>query len=123
MMGNGNADVGAGACRRTRTGLRAVVLACVAGLGIAAALGGPIAYRELTTSAETVPPESPAMAARPHATAGVPAGFADLVAQVRPSVISIRVKIESWPCKAVTTGTMAPLLPWTRTACREAAKS
>ena len=55
MMGNGNADVGAGACRRTRTGLRAVVLACVAGLGIAAALGGPIAYRELTTSAETVP--------------------------------------------------------------------
>ena len=95
MMGNGNADVGAGACRRTRTGLRAVVLACVAGLGIAAALGGPIAYRELTTSAETVPPESPAMAARPHATAGVPAGFADLVAKVRPSVISVRVKIES----------------------------
>ena len=41
---------------RMRTGLRAVLLACVAGLGIAAAVGGPIAYRELTTSAETVPP-------------------------------------------------------------------
>jgi hypothetical protein len=40
----------------------AVLLACVAGLGIAAALGGPIAYRELTTSAETVPPASCAMA-------------------------------------------------------------
>jgi hypothetical protein len=71
MMGNGNADSRPGACgRRTRTGLHAVLLACVAGLGIAAALGGPIAYRELTTSAETVHPESPAMAARPHAPAG-----------------------------------------------------
>jgi serine protease Do len=96
MMGNGNADARPGASgRRTRTELRAVLLACVAGLGIAAALGGPIAYRELTTSAETVPPASPAMAARPHAMAGVPAGFADLVAKVRPSVISVRVKIES----------------------------
>jgi hypothetical protein len=96
MMGNGNADSKSGAYgRRTRTGLHAFLLACVAGLGIAVALGGPIAYRELTTSAETVPLESPAMAARPHATAGVPAGFADLVAKVRPSVISVRVKIES----------------------------
>jgi serine protease Do len=101
MMGNGNADSRPGACgRRTRTGLHAVLLACVAGLGIAAALGGPIAYRELTTSAETVRPESPAMAARPHATAGLPAGFADLVAKVRPSVISIRVKIENSPVQS-----------------------
>ena len=101
MMGNGNADSRPGACgRRTRTGLHAVFLACVAGLGIAAALGGPIAYRELTTSAETVRPESPAMAARPHATAGLPAGFADLVAKVRPSVISIRVKIENSPVQS-----------------------
>ena len=101
MMGNGNADSRPGACgRRTRTGLHAVLLACVAGLGIAAALGGPIAYRELTTSAETVPLESPAMAARPHATAGLPAGFADLVAKVRPSVISIRVKIENSPVQS-----------------------
>jgi len=101
MMGNGNADSRSGECgRRTRTGLHAVLLACVAGLGIAAALGGPIAYRELTTSAETVRPESPAMAARPHATAGLPAGFADLVAKVRPSVISIRVKIENSPVQS-----------------------
>jgi serine protease Do len=101
MMGNGNADSRPGACGRgPRTGLHAVFLACVAGLGIAAALGGPIAYRELTTSAETVRPESPAMAARPHATAGLPAGFADLVAKVRPSVISIRVKIENSPVQS-----------------------
>jgi hypothetical protein len=38
MMGNGNADARPGASgRRTRTELRAVLLACVAGLGIAAA--------------------------------------------------------------------------------------
>jgi serine protease Do len=86
MMGNGNADPRPGACaRRTRTGLFAFLLACAAGLGFAAG--------EVTTSAEIVPPESPAMAARPHA--GMPAGFADLVAKVRPSVISIRVKIEN----------------------------
>jgi hypothetical protein len=88
MMGNGNADARPGACRRTRTGLRAVLLACVAGLGIAAGLGGPIAYWELTTSAETVPPASPAMAVRPHATAGVPAGFADQIDWLAPSVVA-----------------------------------
>ena len=104
MIGNGNADSRFGACGRTRTGLRAVLFACVAGIGVAAALGGPIAYREITTSAETVPAESPSVAARPHATAGPPVGFADLVAKVRPSV-------NSRPCKAVTTGTMVPLLP------------
>jgi serine protease Do len=101
MMGNGNADSRPGACGRgPRTGLHAVFLACVAGLGIAAALGGPIAYRELTTSAETVRPESPAKGARPHATAGLPAGFADLVAKVRPSVISIRVKLKNSPVQS-----------------------
>jgi hypothetical protein len=57
MMGNGNAEPRPGASgRRTCTGLHAVLLACVAGLGIAAALGGPIAYRELTASTETVTP-------------------------------------------------------------------
>ena len=74
MMGNGNADSKSGAYgRRTRTGLHAFLLACVAGLGIAVALGGPIAYRELTTSAETVPLESPARTEKtrfPRARAG-----------------------------------------------------
>ena len=75
MMGNGNAELRPGACgRRTRTGLHAVLLACVAGLGIAAALGGPIAYRELTTSVETVPAEFP-LSGSAAARNGRPAGW------------------------------------------------
>jgi hypothetical protein len=44
MTESGNADSTAGASvRKPHSRLRAVLLACVAGLGIAAALGGPIA--------------------------------------------------------------------------------
>jgi hypothetical protein len=104
MMGNGNADSRSGARgRRTRTGLHAVLLACVAGLGMPRRWGGPIAYRELTTSAETVP-QSPCNGGAARTNGGLPAGFADLVAKVRPSVISYGLRSRTRPCKAVTSG-------------------
>ena len=80
---------------KTRYTRPAIVLACVAGLGIAAALGGSIAWQEFTASARVVSPYSEAAAARPsEAAAARPVGFADVVAKVRPAVISVRVKIE-----------------------------
>jgi serine protease Do len=80
---------------KTRYTRPAIVLACVAGLGIAAALGGPIAWQEFTASARVVSPYSEAAAARPsEAAVARPVGFADVVAKVRPAVISVRVKIE-----------------------------
>jgi serine protease Do len=84
----GNADSTAGASvQKPRSCLRAFLLACVAGLGIAAALGGPIAYQEFAASDQAVPLASDATAARP-------VGFADVVAKVKPAVISVRVKIK-----------------------------
>jgi serine protease Do len=88
MTESGNADSTASASvRKPRSRLRAFLLACVAGLGIAAALGGPIAYQEFAASAQAVPLPSDATAARP-------VGFADVVAKVKPAVISVRVKIK-----------------------------
>jgi serine protease Do len=65
---------------------RLTLLASVAGLGVAVLLGGP-GYRSPTLPALT----SPAQAA--EATQH-PAGFADLVARVKPAVVSVRVKID-----------------------------
>jgi serine protease Do len=65
---------------------RLTLLASVAGLGIAVLLGGP-GYRSPTLPALT----SPAQAAE---AAQHPAGFADLVARVKPAVVSVRVKID-----------------------------
>jgi serine protease Do len=64
---------------------RLTLLASVAGIGVAVLLGGP-GYR-----APTLPLTSPAQAAE---TVGQPAGFADLVAKVKPAVVSVRVKID-----------------------------
>jgi len=66
---------------------RLALLASAAGLGFAVVVAGPSSYRTLglpswTTSAHAADAE--------HA----PAGFADLVAKVKPAVISVRVKIE-----------------------------
>jgi serine protease Do len=68
------------------TARRLTLLASVAGLGVAVLLGGP-GYRAPTLPALT----SPAYAAE---AAQHPAGFADLVAKVKPAVVSVRVKIE-----------------------------
>jgi serine protease Do len=65
---------------------RLTLVASVAGLGVAVLLGGP-GYRAPTLPALT----SPAYAAE---AAQHPAGFADLVAKVKPAVVSVRVKIE-----------------------------
>jgi serine protease Do len=63
---------------------RLTLLASVAGIGLAVLLGGP-GYRSPTALT------SPAQAAE---TVQHPAGFADLVAKVKPAVVSVRVKID-----------------------------
>jgi serine protease Do len=67
---------------------RLALLASVAGLGIAVLAAGPSGYLPLNLPAFT----SAAHADTASATA--PAGFADLVAKVKPAVISVRVKID-----------------------------
>jgi serine protease Do len=68
---------------------RRVWLATVAGLGMAALVVGTGGYR---------PFNLPAWTASAHAaetSSQTPAGFADLVAKVKPAVISVRVKIDA----------------------------
>jgi serine protease Do len=66
---------------------RLALLASVAGLSMAVLVIGPGSYRPLNL---------PAWTASAHAaeTAQTPAGFGDLVARVKPAVISVRVKID-----------------------------
>ena len=66
---------------------RLTLLGSVAGLGIAILSAGPGGYHRLALHPLSVPVQ--AAEAAPH-----PAGFADLVAKVKPAVISVRVKIE-----------------------------
>jgi serine protease Do len=66
---------------------RLTLLASVAGLGIAVVAAGPASYRTLGL------PSWMSSAQAADATQA-PAGFADLVAKVKPAVISVRVKIE-----------------------------
>src|ERR1043166_5925516 len=65
---------------------RLTLLASAAGLGIAVLLGGPASR----------PPTLPALTAPAYAAEAAqhPAGFADLVARVKPAVVSVRVKID-----------------------------
>ena len=64
---------------------RLALLASVAGLGLAV-VAAPAAYRDFNLA--------PVSAARAAEAEHAPAGFADLVAKVKPAVISVRVKIE-----------------------------
>ena len=70
---------------------RLVLLACVAGIGAIVAFGGPMGYTRLSPSwmsgARAADTRQPA--AHQH-----PAGFADLVAKVKPAVISVRVQLD-----------------------------
>jgi serine protease Do len=66
-------------------GLRVAMLASVAGLGVVVALGGPAVYSGLASGS--------AYAAETASTAQ-PSGFADIVAKVKPAVISVRVKLD-----------------------------
>ena len=68
------------------TARRVALLASVAGLGIAMIAGGPAALRAIDLA--------PVSAAQAADVATAPASFADLVAKVKPAVISVRVRIE-----------------------------
>ena len=66
---------------------RLALLASAAGLAIAVVVAGPASYRALSLTSITT---------SAHAADGVqsPTGFADIVAKVKPAVISVRVKID-----------------------------
>ena len=66
---------------------RLVLLASVAGIGAIVALGGPMGYTHLSSPSWI----SSARAADPQQQ---PTGFADLVAKVKPAVISVRVQMD-----------------------------
>jgi serine protease Do len=66
---------------------RLTLLASAAGLGVAVLLAGPGGYQPFNLPAFTAP-------AHAAETARTPAGFGDLVAKVKPAVISVRVKID-----------------------------
>ena len=63
------------------------LLASVAGLGVAVMVAGPGGY---------LPTRLPAWTSSAHASESMqhPTSFADLVAKVKPAVISVRVKID-----------------------------
>ena len=73
--------------RKTLTARRLVLLGSVAGLGVAVMVAGPGGYVQTTL---------PAWTSYAHASESMqhPAGFADLVAKVKPAVISVRVKMD-----------------------------
>jgi serine protease Do len=77
-----------GNCRKKASSrLRMVLLSSAAALGVAALVAGPLGFAGGTISLSG---PAPAHAAEQ----GTPPGFADLVAKVKPAVISVRVKIE-----------------------------
>ena len=73
---------------------RLALLASAAVLGVAVVAAGPLSYRTLTHSSFTT-------SAQAAEAAYAPTGFADIVATVKPAVISVRVKIDE---AADTTG-------------------
>ncbi|MGH7247584.1 MAG: serine peptidase, partial [Pseudomonadota bacterium] len=74
---------------RALSARRLALLASVAGLSAFVVLGGAGLYRPSGLNLGT-PTARAAEAALPH-----PAGFADIVAKVKPAVISVRVKIKN----------------------------
>jgi serine protease Do len=75
--------------RKTLTARRLTLLASVAGLGIAVLIAGPGGYNPLNLPASWNSSAQAAETLSQH-----PAGFADLVAKVKPAVISVRVKLD-----------------------------
>jgi len=82
---------------RRITARRFALLASVAAIGGGLLLGGPGGFDRASLAATAQPVQASA--------AGHPAGFADLVAKVKPAVISVRVKIDQ--ASAETTGSGA----------------
>jgi serine protease Do len=73
--------------RKSPLARRAILLASAVGLGIFVLLGESIADREFASPAWAVSPY-------PGETVVRPGGFADVVAKVKPAVISVSVKID-----------------------------
>ena len=67
---------------------RLAMLASVAGIGAIVALGGPTGYTHLS------PPWISSARAADSRSQQQPASFADLVAKVKPAVISVRVQMD-----------------------------
>ena len=78
---------------------RLALLGSVAGLSIAVLVAGPAHYQGLSLPVASA--SAQVLQAQQAQTAAHPAGFADLVARVKPAVISVRVKIDE---SAKTTG-------------------
>jgi serine protease Do len=76
--------------RKVLTARRLTLLASAAGLGAALLVAGPGGYLPISLATWT----SSASAQAADATIAHPASFADLVAKVKPAVISVRVKID-----------------------------
>ena len=75
--------------RKALSGRRLTLLASVAAIGITVLAAGPGGYRALDTLT---------LGTAAHAAeVAQPAGFADLVAKVKPAVISVRVKMDRRP--------------------------
>ncbi len=74
---------------RKLTARRVALLASVAGLGAAVLIAGPSFYRPADVGFGTPAASAAETTGLPH-----PASFADIVAKVKPAVISVRVKIE-----------------------------
>jgi serine protease Do len=70
---------------------RLVLLASAAGIGAIVALGGPMSYTRLSR------PWLASVSAADTQSQQQPAGFADLVAKVKPAVISVRVQMDEIP--------------------------
>ena len=89
---------------------RVTLMASVAGVGLVALLAGPGAFHAMNTTAWT----SSALAAE---TAMQSPGFADMVARVKPAVISVRVRLDaerSASLEGDNDGQMAPTRPFDR---------
>ncbi len=80
--------------RKVLTARRLTLLASVAMLGAAVLVAGPGSYVPLNSLAWTSPAQAVAAAPAPESVQH-PASFADLVAKVKPAVISVRVKIDN----------------------------
>ena len=87
---------------RRITARRFALLASVAAIGAGVLLAGPGGFDRMSFAATSQPVQASATA---H-----PAGFADLVAKVKPAVISVRVKIDQ--ASAETTGSGGGNVPF-----------
>jgi serine protease Do len=95
--------------RKVLTARRLTLLASAAGLGVAMLVAGPSGYVPASLRAWTSTAHAADETAIQH-----PASFADLVAKVKPAVISVRVKIDESKKLTSMTGESEDLNPFAR---------